>query len=138
MNLVLGEKKNFGFQNLERGKPFLNIEIFISFHIIAMNWIVALSSIVENYNNLLTITCKFIKRIFLVFEMNTWNAIKWIEMIITALVEHDWNISKTIINDRDSKFISEFWIAVFIKIKISLLISIAYHSQTNNQSKHIN
>ena len=27
MNLVLGEKKNFGFQNLERGKPFLNIEV---------------------------------------------------------------------------------------------------------------
>ena len=32
----------------------------------------------------------------------------------------------------------EFWTAVFIKIKIFLLISTAYHSQTNDQSKRIN
>ena len=112
--------------------------LFISFHIIAMNWIIALSPTAENYNSLLTITCKFIKRILLISKMNTWNAIKWVEMIIITLIEHDWNISKTIISDRNSKFMSEFWIVVFIKMKMSLLIFIIYHSQTNDQSKRTN
>ena len=59
-------------------------------------------------------------------------------MIIIALIEHDWNISRTIISDRNSKFMSEFWIVVFIKMKIFLLIFIVYHSQTDDQSKRIN
>ena len=103
-----------------------------------MNWIVALPFTAEDYNSLLTITCKFIKRIFLVSEMNTWNAVKWAEVTITTLVEHDWNISRAIISDRDSKFMSEFWIAVFIKMNVFLLISTAYHPQTNGQSKRTN
>ena len=46
----------------------------ISFHIITMNFIIALSEIKKKYNMLLTITCKFIKRILLISDKDTWNA----------------------------------------------------------------
>ena len=42
-----------------------------SFHIIMMNFIIILSKIKKNYNMLLTIICKFIKRIFLISDKNT-------------------------------------------------------------------
>ena len=63
-------------QHSTYNKLIFIVTSFISFYIIIMNWIIALPPTVENYNNLLTITCKFIKRILLIFEMNTWDAIK--------------------------------------------------------------
>ena len=41
----------------------------------------------------------------------------------------DWNISKIIIFDRNSKFISNLWQVFFIRLSTRLLVVIAYHSQ---------
>ena len=43
----------------------------ISFHIITINFIITLSKIKKEYNMLLTIICKFIKRILLISNKNT-------------------------------------------------------------------
>ena len=51
---------------------------------------------------------------------------------------NDWNISRFIVNDKNKKFMSNFWRAIFFKLKINLLISTTYHSQTNDQSKRTN
>ena len=50
----------------------------------------------------------------------------------------DWELSKIIIFDRDRKFLSNMWIAMFIKLKVKFLYFIVYHSQTNDLSKRIN
>ena len=47
------------------------ITLIISFHIITMNFIIILSKIKKEYNMLLTIICKFIKRILLISNKNT-------------------------------------------------------------------
>ena len=109
----------------------------IFFHTIAMNFIVRLS-LNRDMNVLLTITCKFFKKILLISSHDTWSAVDWANVIIVALMKHDWSISHAIVSDRDSKFMSNFWQAVFHKLKTAILTSTIYHSQTDDQSKRIN
>ena len=87
---------------------------------------------------MLTIICKFFKRIFLIFDKNIWFAKQWTTIFLAVVFDHDWNVLKTIIFDRNRKFMSTFWIDVFRRFDTKFLISIVYHSQTNEQSKRIN
>ena len=118
---------------------FISIIIFaISFHTIIINFIIVLSEIKNGYNIFLIVICKFIKRVLLIFEKNTWNVAQWTKIFIKTLIEHDWNIFKFIINNRNSKFMSKFWNAIFNKMNVSMLTSTVYHLQTNNQFERIN
>lgn len=109
----------------------------IPFHTIAMDFIVALP-LSRGHNVLLTITCKFIKKILLLPGHDTWGAVEWANAVIVALVSHDWGIPRAIISDRDSKFMSDFWKAVFGKLGVTMLTSTAYHPQTDGQSERTN
>lgn len=113
------------------------VSLAISFHIVFMNFVIALSSS-RNYNVLLIVTCKFTKKILLLLEIDTWDVVKWVDAMIVALIDYDWEVSKIIIFDRNSKFMLEFWKIVFIKSKTIMLTSIAYHSQIDDQSKRTN
>ena len=109
----------------------------ISFHTIVMNFIVKLS-FSRDMNVLLTITCKFSKKILLISNHDIWFAIDWTNVIIVAFMNHDWDISHAIVLNKNSKFMSNFWQIVFHKLKTTIRISIIYHSQTDDQSKRIN
>ena len=50
---------------------------------------------------LLTWTCKFTKKRFLVLGFDEWN---WPNVVLVALMSHDWGTPVTIISDRDSFF----------------------------------
>ena len=50
----------------------------------------------------------------------------------------DWNISKNVISNKNSRFFSNFWKKVFDRLKTKLLINIVWHSQINEKSKRIN
>ena len=50
----------------------------------------------------------------------------------------DWELSKTIIFDRNRKFLFDFWKVIFKQLKILLLYFIAYHFQIDDQSNRIN
>ena len=50
----------------------------------------------------------------------------------------DWNLSKIIIFDRDKKFLSKMWIAMFKRLSAKLFYSTVYHSQIDEQSERIN
>ena len=43
----------------------------------------------------------------------------------------NWEISRIIILNRDSKFLFDFWKVIFIILKIELMIFIIYYSQIN-------
>src|SRR5438045_8945624 len=45
---------------------------------------------------------------------------------------------KVILSDRDRKFLSEFWSALFTRLGVQLLYSTAYHPQTDGQSEKTN
>ena len=107
----------------------------ISFHTVIMNFIMIISN---DLNILLTITCKFSKRITIISDKSTYNVRNWIIKMMNRLLTIDWNIFAAIIFDRDSKFLSEFWDTIFKKLNVFLLISTAYHAQTNEQFEKSN
>ena len=50
----------------------------------------------------------------------------------------DWGLPGELITDRDLKFLSKFWTALFAKLGVKLLYSIAYHPQTDGSSERTN
>ena len=86
----------------------------------------------------MSIFCKFIKRITLVLDKFTWFVAQWREALLNRLDIANWRLFKTIIFDRDRKFLSEMWTIIFKKLEIKLFYFIVYHSQTNDQFKRTN
>jgi hypothetical protein len=86
----------------------------------------------------MSITCKFSKRITLIFEFFNWKAKNWALAFLARLNLVDWELLKAIIFDRDSKFLVEFWRSIFDQLKVKLLYSTTYHSQIDEQSKRTN
>ena len=107
----------------------------MSFHTVSFDFIFVLS-LKQSMNVILTIICKFFKKITIIIDKNTYTTKDWIIVMLDDLV--DWDISRAFIHDRDRKFLSIFWTAVFKKLEISFLTSTVYHSQTNEQSERIN
>ena len=110
----------------------------ISFHIIIIDFVLTLLLTVEKWNCLMTIICKFIKRIFLISDKTIWIAIEWEHALLNELNIADWKLPKIIISDRNKKFLSKLWTTMFIRLNIKLFYSAAYHSQTDDQSERIN
>ncbi len=50
----------------------------------------------------------------------------------------NWGFSGELITDRDPKFLSAFWTALFTKLGVKLLYSTAYHPQTDGSSERTN
>ena len=55
-----------------------------------------------------------------------------------TILKHDWNISRVIVSNKNNKFILIFWIDVFRRFDINLLVFTIYHSQSNDQFERIN
>ena len=110
----------------------------ISFHIVSMNWVMIMSMIKNDFNVLLTIICKFTKRVLFIRDKNIWNTKKWTKTIFIDFVNHDWNIFCVMINDKNFKFMSNFWKNIIKKLNIIMLTFIVWHSQTNEQFERTN
>ena len=111
----------------------------ISFHTLAIDFILKLSSMSSNdMNCIMSMTNKFTKKCMTLFDKIIYSAKNWINVFITAFMTRDWDVSRKIINDRDRKFMSLFWRIIFNRIEITLLISIVYYSQIDEQSERTN
>ena len=108
----------------------------IPHHTIAMDFILALPTTRSGYNTALTITCKFSKRVTILPGKVDNSAEEWAQIFLDGTV--DWGLPKAIISDRDRKFMSDFWKAVFAKLGSKFLTSTAYHPQTDGQSERTN
>ena len=108
------------------------------FHTITMDFVLALPTKATDKDCLLTITCKYTKKVLLTPGQITYSAVDWANLVITALLEHDWGVPSAIISDRDRKFMSSFWRQVFQKLGTKILASTAYHPQTDGQSERTN
>ena len=111
----------------------------IFFHTFSLNFILALSmSRVEQFNVVMSITCKFTKRIIIVLDKNIWTIVQWNRVLLNQLDFDDWKLSKMLISDRNRKFMKNFWREIFTRFDIKLLYSTIYHSQIDEQSKKTN
>ena len=110
----------------------------IPFHTIAMDFVGGLPATASGRNFLLTITCKFTKRVLVIPGKDTWTAAQWAEVVLRNLLQHDWGIPRSIISDRDARFMSAFWKEIFGRMNVKFLTSTAYHPQTDGQSERTN
>ncbi len=63
------------------------------------------------------------------------------EKIVRLLINHVWKIhelSSTIVLNRDFQFVSLIWKTICKTLKIDIKLSIAFHSETHNQSEIAN
>ena len=103
----------------------------ISFYIIIIDFVLTLSLTTKNWNCLMSIICKFIKRILLILNKTIWTAIDWDHALLNKFDTADWKLPKIIISDRNKKFLSKLWTAMFIRLNVKLFYSATYHPQTN-------
>ena len=104
-----------------------------------MDFIVALPpSGPRLFNSILTVTDKFTKGKLLIPGRDDMSARDWAVQLLDYLRLCNWGIPKTTISDRDPKFRSELWKKVFKLLKVDLLVSTAYHPQTDGLSERTN
>ena len=110
----------------------------VSFHSIAIDFILALFISSVDMNAIMSVTCKFSKRVTAISEKFIWTVSEWADALLQKLDIADWNLLKNIIFDRDKKFLSNLWKNLFNRLKIKLLYITTYHSQTNDVFEKIN
>lgn len=118
-------------------------------HTVAVNWVLALPKApAENtpwampnrptYDCLMTTTDKFSKRTLLIPGDERYSAVEWGQIFVQMLLMQDWGLPTAIISDRDRKFFSSFWKLMWKAAGCRLLMSTAYHAQTNGLDERKN
>ena len=102
-----------------------------------LNFIVALSMISEKSNVIFIVTDRFFKWVKIVSKSKTLSTKKWKKFYWQYVIKN-WDISAKLINDRDSKFISNFWKIVFKQCEVSLNLTTVYHLSIDEQTERTN
>ena len=110
----------------------------VPYHTLTIDFILALPKSSKGYDVLLSVTDKFSRKITLIPGKSTFTAEDWADRLLRRLRKIDWGLPKQIISDRDRKFLSELWKALFTKLGVKLLYSTAYHPQTDGSSERTN
>ena len=108
----------------------------ISFHTIIIDFILTLPLSKEGYNCALSVICKFSKWVTILTEKDMYSVTQWVNILLLSLA--DWEISAAMISDCDSKFLFNMWKTIFESLSTKLLMSTAYHSQSDEQSEQSN
>jgi hypothetical protein len=115
-------------------------------HTITMDFIVGLPKVpsvgtpwnhknYDAFNALLTITCKSSKRTTLIPGHDEYSAEDWASVVGPQFLLADWACPSVIISDRDAKFTSKFWNAFWNSFKTRLMMTTAWHPQSDGQSE---
>lgn len=108
------------------------------FHSVTMDFILGLPLSRNGKDNLMTVTCKFAKRILLVPGHSKWGAGEWASALWEQSQIAEWGLPKVIISNHDKKFLSALWTSLFRRLGVKLLYSTAYHPQSDGQSERTN
>ena len=110
----------------------------IPFHTLAIDFILGLPLSKADKDCIMTVTYKFSKLLTLLTGKTTFTAQDWAYLLLQRLLLINWGVPKAIISDRDPKFLSDFWRALFEQLRVKLLYSTAYHPQTDGMSERTN
>ena len=77
------------------------------FHMISIDFVLALPTTKDGLNSILSIMNKFSKRIILIFRKAMNTASDWVNLMLNCLKLINWGLSKVILSDQDPKFLSE-------------------------------
>lgn len=99
----------------------------ILFFILILDFVLLFPLSKVEYNAIMSLTCKFSKRVTLIKGLDNLLAEQWAHAFFNKLDWIDWGISEELITNWDPKFLSKFWIVLFTKLEVKLLYSTAYH-----------
>ena len=114
-----------------RHRPYGSLQFIESppelFHTITLNFILAMPTTPTGLDAVLTVTCRFSKRVTFIPGKSTYDAAQWASLLLERLAIGDWGILSAIISDCDAKFLSELWNKLEVKGQI-----VIYHSLSSS------
>lgn len=76
--------------------------------ILTLDFLIALPVNKKSYNTLMSMTCKFSKRVILIESKNTFTVEDWAYTLLSRFDLVDWGLAKELITDQDPKFLNKF------------------------------
>lgn len=104
---------------------------------VAMDFMVELPETASGHNALLVVVCRLSKMVHLIKTTTQVTAPEVAQLFFDNIVRLH-GIPVTIVSDRDSKFTSHFWRTLWKHLGTRLLLSTAYHPQTDGQTERTN
>ena len=127
----------------KRHKPYGKLQPIqtppIPFHTLSFDLIVGLPEFEVNgikYDALMTVTDHFTKAVELIPGRSDWTSEQWAEAMYPMF--RRWGIPRATISDRDPKWLSTFFQAIFRRQGTVMLLTTAYHPQSDGQSERTN
>src|SRR5271169_4127567 len=85
----------------------------------------------------MSVTDRLMKWVTVIPGWEDWSAINWANAFYKKYYCR-WGVPQRILTDRGKVFLSEFWTALFKILRTNLLVTTAYHPQTDGQSERTN
>jgi hypothetical protein len=104
---------------------------------ICMGFIVGLSRTSRGYNSIWVVVDRLTKSAHFIPVAMTYRVGQYVELYISNIVRYH-GISKSIISDRGSIFVAQFWEQLHKCLGTYLIRSSAYHPQTDGQTERVN
>jgi hypothetical protein len=104
---------------------------------ISMDFIVGLPMTTRKFDSIWVIVDRFSKSAHFIPVNTNYKVQKYVEIYIARVLCLD-GVSKMIISDRGSQFVPHFWEQLHVSLGTHLIHSLAYHPQTNGQTKRVN
>ena len=102
-----------------------------------MDFILDLPYILRKFDSILEVADRFSKMVHFLPCSKTYDASKVAKIFFDEIVKL-YGLPKTIVSDRDVKFMSYFWKTLWHMIGTKLKFSTAYHPQTDGQTEVVN
>ena len=109
---------------------------------VSMNFITKLSKFKDStneeaYDAILVMIDRLTKYCHIIFFKEAYNVEQLKYIVMNRLIRYQ-GISRELTNDRDKLFTFNYWRTLLPLLRIKLRMSIAFHSQTNEQTKKMN
>jgi len=90
------------------------------------------------FDTIMTVTDKFSKAVRFIPGRNDWSTITWATSFYDDVVLNGWGFPRTIISDRDKRFLLGLWQALLSSTGVKSLTTTAYHPSADGQSERTN
>ena len=102
-----------------------------------MDFIVGLLKTSKSFDSIWVIVDRLTKSAHFLPVKSIYPTIQYAKMYLARIVSLH-GIPKTIVSDRGTQFVSNFWKQLHASLGTKLLYSTAYHPQTDGQTKRVN
>ena len=106
-------------------------------HVISMDFITSLPRTKKGFDSILVVVDKFSRMVHFIPTTTNVDATQVATLIIDSIVRLH-GVPEAIISDRDPKFTGKFWQSFWSQLGTTLVMSTAFHPQTDGQTERTN